>query len=52
MKKINIGATEDPKLLNLGKTCTNKEKWEFIKLFKEFQDIFAWSYDDLKAYVP
>jgi len=26
------------------------QKLKYIELFKEFQDVFAWSYEDLKSY--
>ena len=38
--------------MNLGIDCTHTEKSAFIKLFKEFKDVFAWTYDDLKNFNP
>lgn len=52
IKRINIGTSEDPKMLNLGVTCTNEETREFVKLFQVYKYIFAWSYEDLKTYDP
>ena len=49
-KKVNIGTTEDPNLLNLGVSFSEEETLQFIDLFKEFYDVFTWSYDDLKEY--
>jgi hypothetical protein len=34
----------------LGTNCTIEEIDQYDQLFKEFQDIFAWSYDYLKEY--
>jgi hypothetical protein len=36
--------------VNLGINCTPKEVDQYIALFREYFDVFAWSYDDLKAY--
>ena len=36
--------------MNLGTTCTHVEKAAFMKLFKEFKDVFVWTYEDLKNY--
>jgi hypothetical protein len=30
--------------------CLPDQKPKYIDLFKEFQDVFAWSYEDLKSY--
>jgi hypothetical protein len=34
----------------LGVDCTIDEVDQYVVLFKEYIDVFAWSYDDLKAY--
>jgi hypothetical protein len=49
-RKINIGTESSPKYVNLGIDCTPEEVAQYIVLFKDYFDIFAWSYDDLKAY--
>lgn len=49
---INIGLDDDPKNVYISVTCTDDEKEQFIALFKEFKDIFAWSYADLKGFDP
>jgi hypothetical protein len=36
----------------LGKGCSEQEHSSFIKLFKEFKDVFSWTYDDLKTFDP
>jgi hypothetical protein len=41
---------DSPKYINLGTSCTTEEIEQYTLMFKEFQDIFAWSYDDLKEY--
>jgi len=39
-----------PKLIQIGKHCSVKEKREIKSLIREYRDIFAWRYEDLKAY--
>jgi hypothetical protein len=34
----------------MGKGTTPIERKEFLALIREFEDVFAWSYGDLKAY--
>ena len=46
--KINIGTVESPKYINLGASCTKEERDKYTHLFKEFQDVFAQSYNELK----
>lgn len=46
----NIGTTENPKMVKLSKTFPPDKKPKYIDLFKEFQDVFSWSYEDLKSY--
>jgi hypothetical protein len=49
---INLGTKENPQNINLGMGCSEQERSAFIKLFKEFKDVFAWTYDDLKTFDP
>jgi hypothetical protein len=44
------GTYSSQKYDNLGFDCTTDEFDRYIVLFKEYIDVFAWSYDDLKAY--
>ena len=50
--RVNIGSIEDPKNVYISITCTEEENKQFIDLFKEFKDIFAWSYADLRGFDP
>jgi hypothetical protein len=50
IEECNIGTEENPKLIKLIKSLPPDEKVKYIELFKEFQDVFAWSYEDLKSY--
>jgi len=47
---INIGTLENPKNINLCKTVSKEERKAHLKLFIEYQDVFLWSYRDLKTY--
>jgi len=49
-QKINSNTFDVPKCLNLGTSCTTREVEQYTLLFKEFQVIFAWNYDDLREY--
>jgi ribonuclease HI len=51
-EKVNLGTNDNPQCINLGVGCSEQEKAAFIKLFKEFKDVFAWTYDDLKTFDP
>jgi ribonuclease HI len=51
-EKVNLGTSENPQCINLGLGCSKQEKVAFVKLFKEFKDVFAWTYDDLKTFDP
>ena len=37
-------------MINIGKSCTNKEKSLSKKLLTKFHDVFAWGYGDLKKF--
>ena len=39
-----------PKLVKLSKTLPPHTKQKYIEIFKEFKDVFAWGYEDLKSY--
>ena len=47
---VNLGIEHNPHNINLGTNCTHAERDTFMKLFKEFKDVFVWIYEDLKTY--
>jgi hypothetical protein len=47
---INLKTSENPKNVNLCKTISKEERKAYLKLLKHYQDVFAWSYRDLKTY--
>ena len=49
---LNIGTPDSPKNVNIGAQCTDEEKLKFTELLREFQDVFAWSYEDIHGFDP
>lgn len=41
---------DDPNCLNLGVPYVEEETLQYIDLFKQFSNIFSWTYDDIKEY--
>ena len=50
VEECNIGSELKPKVIKLSRTLPSHIKLKYIELFKEFSDVFAWSYEDLKSY--
>lgn len=50
IEEFNIGTEDKPKLIKISKALPPEENVKYINLFKEFWDVFAWSYEDLKFY--
>ena len=48
--EINIESDKNPKLIKIGKGTSEKERNDLINLVKEYRDVFAFTYDELKAY--
>ena len=52
-KKIDIASPgEEPKPVYIAIDLCPEEEQELIQLLKEFCDVFAWSYKDLKGVDP
>ena len=47
---INLGMEAEPKYVNLGKCCSPGQRSKFISLFRQYKDVFSWTYEDLKMY--
>jgi hypothetical protein len=45
-----VASEQDPKHVNLASHLFEKQKVDYGKLMREFSDIFAWQYDDLKTF--
>jgi ribonuclease HI len=50
VSKYNVASEQDPRHVNLASHLSDKQKDDYGKLLKEFSDIFAWQYDDLKTF--
>jgi hypothetical protein len=48
--QYNVASEKDPKHVNLASHLTEKQSVDYGELLKEFADIFAWKYDDLKNF--
>ena len=48
--EINIGTKTEPKIIKIGKGTFEKERSSLINLVKEYRDVFAFTYDELKGY--
>ena len=47
---MNLGTEETPKKVYVGKKKSPKIRQDLIGLLRKYRHVFAWSYDDLKAY--
>ena len=50
MEDYNIETEENLKMIKLSKMLSPEVKQDYIKIMKDFLNVFAWSYDDLKVY--
>jgi ribonuclease HI len=48
--ECNIGPSEEPKFVKLSKSLTEEQRIGYTDLLREFVDVFAWTYEDLKTY--
>ena len=46
----NLGTQENPRLVKLFSGVPLNFQEIYIKLFKNYVDVFGWSYEDLKTY--
>ena len=50
VEECNIGGMKEHKTVKLSKTLPPHAKHKYIELFREYKDVFAWGYEDLKSY--
>ena len=50
VEELNLGTEVDPKIVKLSKKVPEEYKEKYLKLFQSYMDVFAWSYQDLKAF--
>jgi hypothetical protein len=48
--ECNIGTQGEPRFVKLLSSLTKEHRAEYVGLLKEFADVFAWTYEDLKTY--
>jgi ribonuclease HI len=48
--ECNVGTEKDPKYVKLSSSLSEEQREEYTKLLKEFADVFAWTYEDLRTY--
>jgi hypothetical protein len=48
--KCNLGTEKNPKYVKLSSSLSKEQRYEYVKLLKEFADVFAWKYEDLQTY--
>jgi hypothetical protein len=48
--ECNIGKQEEPRFVKLSISLTREQRDEYTQLLREFIDVFAWTYEDLKTY--
>ena len=46
---LNLGNDENPCLIKIGSTLNEKGRKDLKDLFTEFQEVFAWSYEDISS---
>jgi hypothetical protein len=49
---LNIGALKSSNNVRISAQCSDKEEIKFSKLLGGFQDVFAWSYEDIRGFDP
>jgi hypothetical protein len=48
--QCNIGTENETKFVKLSRSLTTEQRAEYAGLLREFADVFAWTYGDLKTY--
>ena len=52
LETINLGNDENPHIIKIGSTLNEKERKDIQELLIEFQEVFAWSYEDIPKIDP
>jgi hypothetical protein len=50
--KLNLGTEANPQYIKVNSQLTKQKIEELHMLLKEFKDVFAWTYKDLKGIPP
>jgi len=49
---LNLDNNKNPRLIKIGSTINEKERKELKELLTKFQEVFAWSYEDILGIDP
>ena len=52
LEEVNLGTVEDARPVHIAKVMTPENKTAMITLLKEFRNVFAWSYEDMRGLDP
>jgi hypothetical protein len=48
--ECNLGIEKDPRYVKLSSSLSKEQRVEYVNIFREFADVFAWKYEDLRTY--
>ena len=49
-RQYNLGTEDNPQYINLSSLLPKEQIQNYLDLFQEYKDAFAWSYEELKTY--
>ena len=52
LETVDLATTDQPKELRIDTTLPIDERDSFLRLFKSYLDVFAWSYEDMSGLDP
>ena len=52
LEEVNLGTGEETRPVHVAKEMPPEEKSAMVTLLKEFRDVFAWSYEDMRGLDP
>jgi len=52
LKELNLGTSEEPRLIYMSSLLMQKEEIEYFDLLSEYKDMFAWSYKEMSGLDP
>ena len=52
LKSLNVGSDENPRTLQIANNLPADERFALIRLLTDNQDVFTWSYTDMKGLDP
>mgnify|MGYP000187975492 FL=1 len=52
VEEVNLGSSTKPRTLKIATELASDERSALVGLLTEYQDVFAWSYNDMKGLDP